>query len=140
MNMDPLGITIIAIQTAAFLLLLIGVYPTKQREESKNLIKHGFFSTLALAVNLGTVFAFMLPIFIKIVSNTPNNGFVQYPALWAHALLGVVTLSSSIIMVASWALEPLSDLGCAKRWRLMKPTLAIWALSIVIGALMQILM
>ena len=138
MQLDPQGLAIIGIQIAAFLLLLIGVYPTKQREETKNLVKHGFFSTLALAVNLATVFAVMIPIFSKILSNTPIEGFGQFPFMLTHAIVGAVTLISSAIVIASWILMPLNELGCAKRWRLMKPTLAIWAASIAIGAIMHL--
>jgi hypothetical protein len=137
MELDPQGIIIIAIQIIAFTLLLIGVYPAKQREENKNLIKHGLFSTLAFGVNLVTVFTVMIPVFLKIVNGTSIGGFVQFPFMWAHALIGAVTLISSIVMIASWILAPITELGCAKRWRLMKPTLAIWAASIALGMLMH---
>jgi hypothetical protein len=138
MQLDPQGITIITIQIAAFIMLLIGVYPAKQREENKNLVKHGLFSTLAFVINLATVFAVMIPVFIKIVNGTSINSFVQFPFIWAHALTGAVTLISSIIMIASWILAPITELRCAKRWRLMKPTLAIWAATIALGAIMHI--
>jgi hypothetical protein len=138
MELDPQSTIIIVIQIVAFLLLLIGVYPTKQREETKNLVKHGLFSTLAMVANLGTVFAVMLPVFLKIVSGNSMGNIVQFPFMWTHAILGAVTLISSLIMIVSWVLMPLNELGCAKRWRLMKPTLAIWAASIALGAVMHI--
>jgi hypothetical protein len=138
MELDPQGIIIIVIQIAAFVMLLIGVYPAKQREENKNLIKHGFFSTLALAVNLATVFVAMIPVFQKIVNSTSISSFAQFPFMWAHALVGTATLISSIVMIASWILAPITELGCAKRWRLMKPTLIIWAISIALGAIINV--
>jgi hypothetical protein len=138
LQLDPLGIAIIAVQIAGFLLLLVGVYPSKQREESANLVKHGLLSTAAVAVNLVTVFAAMIPVFSKIVINTSGSGFAQFPVIWLHAAVGAVTIGSSIIMIASWITQPLSELGCAKRWRLMKPTLIVWALAIALGAFIQI--
>jgi hypothetical protein len=135
---DPLGNIVTIIQIVAFLMLLIGVYPVKGREESKNLVKHGFFSTSALIANLVTIFAVMIPVFLSILSGTSPSDFVQFPFTWVHVIIGILTLGSSIIMIASWVLEPLSELGCAKRWRLMKPTLAIWAFTIVLGVAMHI--
>jgi hypothetical protein len=137
-QLDPQSVAVIGIQIVGFLALLIGVYPAKQREGTKNLVIHGLFSTLAVVANLGTVFAVMLPIFLKIVSSTSIQSVVQFPFMWTHAIVGVLTLISSIIVIASWVLMPLSELGCAKRFRLMKPTLVIWAVSIALGAIMHI--
>jgi hypothetical protein len=134
LQLDPLGIAIIAVQIAGFLLLLVGVYPSKQREESANLVKHGLLSTVAVAVNLIIVFAAMVPVFSKIVINTSGSGFALFPVMWMHAAVGSVTIGSSIIVLSSWIIQPLSELGCAKRWRLMKPTLIAWALAIALGA------
>jgi hypothetical protein len=137
-QIDPLGLAIISIQVIGFLLLLVGVYPSKQREENANLVKHGLLSTVAVVVNLVTVFALMLPFFSKIVINTSSGGFAQFPVMWLHALVGAVTIGSSVILIVSWLIQPLGELGCAKRWRLMKPTLVIWALAIIFGAFIHI--
>jgi uncharacterized membrane protein len=137
-QLDPLGLAVIAIQVTGFLLLLVGVYPSKQREENANLFKHGLLSTVAVVVNLVTVFALMLPFFSKIVINTSGIGLAQFPVMWLHAAIGAVTIGSSVIMIASWLVQPLGELGCAKRWRLMKPTLVIWALAIAFGAFIHI--
>jgi hypothetical protein len=137
-QLDPLGLAIISIQVTGFLLLLVGVYPSKQREESANLVKHGLLSTLAVAVNLVTVFAVMLPFFSKIVVNTSGIALAQFPIMWLHAAIGAVTIGCSVIMISSWIIQPLGELGCAKRWRLMKPTLVVWALAIAFGAFIHI--
>jgi hypothetical protein len=137
-QIDAFSAAIIAVQIAGFLFLLVGVYPSKQREESANLVKHGILSFLAVALNLITIFAAMIPVFYEIVLNTEGVGFTQFPVIWLHALVGVLTIGSSIAIVASWIIQPLTELGCAKRWRLMKPTLAIWALSIALGIYIQV--
>lgn len=138
LQLDPLDIAIIAVQIVGFLLLLVGVYPSKRREESANLVKHGLLSTVAVAVNLVTVFAAMVPVFSKIVFNSSGGGFALFPVVWLHAAVGAVTIGSSIIVLVSWIIQPLSELGCAKRWRLMKPTLIVWALAIALGAFINI--
>jgi len=138
MDLDPQGILIIIIQIAAFLLLLIGVYPSKAREKAENLVKHGFLSTIALAMNLITVFVVMIPVFLKILGGASTYVPVFFPLLLGHVIIGAVTLGSSILMVVSWFLEPLTELGCARKWRLMKPTLIIWGVSLIIGIAVHI--
>ncbi len=134
MELDPTGLAVIAVQVAAFLLLLIGVYPSKSREETANLIKHGVLSSVATALNLATVLVFMIPVFIRMVTFAPAASLASFPVTWVHAVLGVATLALAFVLVAFWLKEPLGELGCAKTWRLMKPVLAAWAVTIVIGA------
>lgn len=137
-QLDPLELAIIAVQVAMFLMLLVGVYPTKQREENANLVKHGLLSIIAVVVNLVTVSVVMLPFFSKIVINTAGIGLVQFPVMWLHAAVGILTIGSSVLVIASWFIQPLSELGCAKKWRLMKPTLIVWAFAIILGAFIHI--
>jgi multisubunit Na+/H+ antiporter MnhB subunit len=139
MDLDFLGNIVTIIQVVTFVMLLIGVYPSKRREESKNLLIHGFLSTSALVANLVTIFLVMLPVFLKTLSGTSISNFTTFPFTYVHAVVGVLTLSSSIIMVSFWFSAPLDELGCAKRWRLMKPTLAIWAFALFLGGAMHIL-
>jgi hypothetical protein len=138
-QLDPVGITVIAVEVAGFVLLLLGVFPSKSRGNALNLVRHGFFSSLSTAVTLVAVFVVMAPFFFKIVDNTSAASFTLFPIMWLHVVVGVVALSSSVIMIASWIGAPLSQLGCARRWRLMKPTLAIWAMAIVLGAVIHVL-
>ena len=138
MELDLQGIISIIIQVIAFFLLLIGVYPSKHREQTKNLVNHGFLSTLAVVMNLTTVFVVMVPVFLNTLSGASINDFAYFPLLWVHFTVGAVTLGSSIIMIASWFLAQLAELRCARRWRLMKPTLVAWGVSIGLGATMHI--
>jgi multisubunit Na+/H+ antiporter MnhB subunit len=139
MDLDFLGNIVTIIQVVTFVMLLIGVYPSKRREESKNLLIHGFLSTSALVANLVTIFLVMLPVFLKTLSGTSISNFTTFPFTYVHAVVGVLTLSSSIIIISFWFSEPLGELGCAKRWRLMKPTLAVWGFALVLGAAIHIL-
>ncbi|HTY75074.1 MAG TPA: hypothetical protein VMD05_05860 [Candidatus Nanoarchaeia archaeon] len=136
MQIDLLGSAVTALLVAGFGLLLIGVYPSKARENTLNLVKHGIFSTIATVVTLISVFVFMIPTFAKTISSTFFTSFSQLPVMWLHAGLGVAALVSAIVMIASWVKEPISELGCAKTFRLMKPALAIWAATIALGILM----
>ena len=138
MQLDLTGIIVLIVQIVAFLMLLVGVYPSKQREESVNLVKHGILSTLALSVNFITIFVSMLPVFFNLVANTTEMSVLQLSVVGLHAATGLVTIVCSLIMVGFWVIQPLTELNCAKRFRLMKPTLEIWAISMTIGAFIQI--
>ncbi len=138
MDLDIVGNIVTVIQIVAFLLLLVGVYPSKQREENRNLVKHGFFSTTALIANLATVSVVMIPVFLGILGGTSPSNLAQFPFTWLHTVVGILTLGSSFIMIAFWVSGPLDELGCAKRWRLMKPTLIAWAISLTLGVVMHI--
>ncbi len=134
MSLDPTGLAVTTVQVAGFLLLFIGVYPAKHREETISLVKHGLFATIVTSINLFTIFAFMVPVFVRIITVAPAASFTQFPVMWIHAIAGTITVVCAVIMISLWLLKPLGELGCAKTWRLMKPILATWALAIIIGA------
>ena len=138
MQLDLLGSTVTVAMVVGFVLLLVGVFPSKLRENSLNLVKHGIFSTIATAVALVSVFAVMIPVFSKIVGVTSLASFSQFPVMWLHAVLGAMTIGLAIVMIAMWIKAPLGELGCAKTWRLMKPTLTLWAITVFLGIFMFI--
>jgi hypothetical protein len=97
LQLDPVGIAIIVIQIAGFLLLLwVFTLQSKEKKEP-TWLNTGFFR-VAVAVNLVTVFAAMIPVSSKIVFNTFGSGFALFPAIWLHAAEGAVTIGSSIIV------------------------------------------
>jgi hypothetical protein len=134
MPLDPAGLAVTAVQVAGFVLLFIGVYPAKRREETISLVKHGLFATIVTSINLFTIFAVMVPVFARIVTLAPAAGFTHFPVMWIHAIAGTTAVVCAVTMIVLWLLKPLGELGCAKAWRLMKPILAIWALAIFVGA------
>jgi len=138
MQIDLLGSTVTVAMVVGFVLLLVGVFPSKLRENSLNLVKHGIFSTIATAVALVSVSAVMIPVFSKIVGVTSLASFSQFPVMWLHAVLGAMTIGLAIVMIAMWIKAPLGELGCAKTWRLMKPTLTLWAITVFLGIFMFI--
>ena len=137
MQLDLFGSAVIVVLAAGFVLLLIGVYPQKLRENALNLVKHGIFSSIAIIVTLVSVFVVMTPVFAKIVSVAALASLFQFPVMWLHAVLGALTISLALVMIAMWLRSPIGELGCAKTWRLMKPTLIIWAAALVLGVFMS---
>jgi hypothetical protein len=132
-ELEPVGVAVIAAQITVFLLPLIGVLTEEKRENTRNLIKHGFFSTAALLANITMILVFMIPVFTKNVSAALTSSLFQYPIMWLHAVTGVVAVALSVAMVVAWVRQPLADLGCSKTWKLMLPTLIAWAVVLGLG-------
>ncbi len=121
------------IQIIALILLVIGVYPYRIRTKNRNLIMHGFLSILALALNLATVFAVMIPSLSSNLTLIRALPILQSGVIWLHVSLGIAAVFLGFAIIISWVTHPLGELGCSKTWRLMIPTFAIWTLALIMG-------
>jgi hypothetical protein len=133
MAFDFQGNIVSVIQVIALAMLVIGVYPYRIRTKNRNLIMHGFFSIVAVSLNLATILYIMVPVFIGNFIFVSNLSLVQLSFVWLHALLGVVALVLGFIIIFSWVTHPLGELGCSKMWRLMIPTFIIWIFVLILG-------
>ncbi len=138
MALDIQGTVVSVIQVIALIFLLIGVYPNKIRIKNRNLIMHGFFSVVAIILNLATVISVMIPVFVGSLASISNLSFVQSVFFWSHAVLGIVAIVLGLIIIFSWVVHPLGELGCSKMWRLMIPTFVIWAFVLFLGLVIHI--
>jgi hypothetical protein len=138
MALDFQGNVVAVIQVIALILLIVGLYPTRLRTKNRNLIMHGFLSILALALNLATVFAVMIPDFNESISVIGGLPVLQASVVWVHVATGVAAIILGFALVISWILHPLGELGCSKMWRLMTPTFLIWAISFVLGLIIHL--
>ncbi len=137
MQFDPLGFSIITLEVFALILFILFVYPRKLRDNTLNLVKHGILSSVASAVNLVAVFVVMIPVFWKVATFDFVASF-KFPIMWTHVSMGIVTISLTLSLVLLWLKEPISDLGCSKAWRLMKPIVAMWGLTVIFGAVIHL--
>jgi hypothetical protein len=133
MSLDTEGTIVIAIQIIALILLTIGVYPYRIRTKNRNLIMHGFLGIAALALNLATIFWVMIPGFSSGVGFLGEMSILQAVILLLHAGLGLATVGLGFVIIVSWITRPLGELGCTRTWRMMIPTFAIWATTLVFG-------
>jgi hypothetical protein len=138
MALDFQGNVVSVIQVIALVLLVIGVYPYRIRTKNRNLIMHGFFSIVAVGLNLGTILSIMIPVFIGNFMFIDNLSLFQLSFVWLHAVLGIVAIVLGIIIIFSWVTHPLGELGCSKMWRLMIPTFIIWIFVLVLGLAIHI--
>ena len=133
MAFDFQGDLVSVVQVIALILLVIGVYPYRIRTKNRNLIMHGFFSIIAIGLNLATVLSVMIPAFSGNLVSIINLSLVQSAVVWLHAVLGIIAIVLGLIIIVSWVTHPLGELGCSKMWRLMMPTFVIWAFVLVLG-------
>ena len=133
MAFDFQGNVVSVVQVIALILLVVGVYPYRIRTKNRNLIMHGFFSVLAIGLNLATVVSVMIPAFSGDFVSIINLSLVQSAVVWLHAVFGIVAIVLGVIIIVSWVTHPLGELGCSKMWRLMMPTFVIWAFVLVLG-------
>lgn len=138
MAFDFQGNLVSVIQFIALILLIIGVYPVRIRTKNRNLIMHGFLSILALALNLATVIFVMIPVFSSSITLIGGLSILQSTIVWLHVVSGIVAIVLGFVIIVSWILHPLGDLGCSKAWRLMMPTFLIWGLALILGITIHI--
>ena len=138
MALDFQGNVVSVIQIIALILLVVGVYPYRIRTKNRNLIMHGFFSIVAMGLNLATVFYVMIPVFSSDLGLIENLSLVQSSVVWLHAVLGVVAIVLGLVIIFSWVTHPLGELGCAKTWRLMMPTFVVWTFVLVLGLVIHV--
>ncbi len=138
MALDLQGTLISIIQIMALIFLVIGVYPNKVRTKNRNLIMHGFFSVLAIILNLATVLSVMIPVFVGSLVSISNLLLVQSVIVWLHAIFGAVAIVLGLVIIFSWVTHPLGELGCSQMWQLMLPTFVVWAFVLVLGLAIHI--
>ena len=138
MALDIQGTVVSLIQVIALIMLVIGVYPNRIRTKNRNLIMHGFFSVVAIILNLSTIISVMIPVFVGSLASIGNLSLVQSVIVWLHAVLGIVAILLGLVIIFSWVTHPLGELGCSKTWRLMIPTFIIWVFVLVLGLAIHI--
>jgi hypothetical protein len=114
MELELFDLVVSAVLAAVFVLLLVGVYPARQRENNLNLVKHGFLSASATVVTLVFVFWVMVPAFGKFMVASSDGGLFSFPFVLLHSWLGAVSIGLAIAVVVAWVRRPLGELGCAK--------------------------
>lgn len=137
MIFDLEGSIVTAIQIIALILLTIGVYPYRIRTKNRNLIIHGFLAIIALTLNISTILYVMIPTFIDEIGLLNELSVLQSAIVWLHVGIGLLALTLGIIIVVSWIIHPLAELGCSRTWRLMIPTFAFWAIALLLGILIH---
>jgi len=85
------------------------------------------------------IFGVMIPSLISNPSVIANFSPIALTAVFSHVILGVLAEVLAVGLVASWLLRSPSKMTCYRTKAWMTPVFIIWAISLVSGALIQIL-
>ncbi|MGD0450145.1 MAG: hypothetical protein ABSA79_03690 [Candidatus Bathyarchaeia archaeon] len=127
------------LSVVAVFLLVLGLPLVKGIDTKKNLTRHGILTIVALGLQTVLIFVIMVPSFVdhfgEIVSLQPTFSI----NIWLHVVLGSLALISGFFYVGLWLSLYSSGLRCARAKKYMMPTLIIWIIAIINGALIFLL-
>lgn len=88
----------------------------------------------AVILHISSILLITGPSFI-IYFNTPTRDIRNFGLIitWIHAIVGLLSAILGIYLVATWRFQAPPKMDCARRKRLMKPTLTLWALTLILG-------
>ncbi len=139
MALDPVGNVSLSIQIAILFLLVLGIPLARGPTSRKNLIRHGYSTIVAVALHTVLIFAVMIPVLVSGSSEFGSLSLLSSITVWSHAVFGTTAEVSGIVLVVAWVRRGTSKMTCASWKKWMMPTLIIWVLAVVNGALVHIL-
>ena len=138
LSFDPGNVSLV-FQVVIFFLLILGLPFVKGIGSKKNFMIHGYLTVLALILHIIGASIVMIPSLGGGFAEIGEVSFSYAFIFWSHIILGTVALIFGFTVVGFWVSKPLSNLRCLKMRKLMAPLLIIWMISLILGALVQIL-
>ncbi|HSQ48997.1 MAG TPA: hypothetical protein VLL96_04870 [Candidatus Deferrimicrobiaceae bacterium] len=141
-DLDPVGNVSLVFQIIIVFLLLIGLPLLRRKKGSvnnKNLIRHGYFTTIALILHSVLIISVMVPGFTEGLLELGELSTFSSAMFWSHIVLGTTAEIIGIVIVGLWLGRGASKLTCFKHKKWMTPLLVIWIISIINGALIHLL-
>jgi len=138
---DFVGDVSLIIQVAILFILVLGVPLVKSAgngKTSKNYLRHGYLT--AFALGLHTVLVIIVMIILALDS---LESMFTLPALnivlgLSHIVTGTLAIILGYVLVGFWFSKPLKNLACFRTKKLMTPTIIIWTISLIIGAIVHL--
>lgn len=124
------------VNTIALLLLVIGV--VRRKGSKKVLIRHGYLSILGFALKLATVFAIMIPSLVMTPLDMSEFSPLEYWIVVGKVASGILGTVMGFICIVPWFFKPLDQMTCNRVKRWMLPTFIVWALSVLLGAIVHL--
>ena len=138
-DLDFIGNLSLALQIIILFLLVIGLPFVRRKKNNKNLIIHGYLTVLALLLHTFLIILVMIPTFSDGLSAFGDLSLLNAITVWSHAILGTAAEILGVIIITYWLAKKPSKMACARLKKWMLPTLIIWVVSIINGALIHIL-
>jgi hypothetical protein len=136
---DPSDVSLV-LQVVIFFLLVIGLPFVKGIGAKKNFMIHGKLTFLALILHTFLIFIAMIP---SLGGGSEILNGLSFPyafIFWSHVILGTAAEILGFAIIGFWFSKPLSNMGCIRMKKAMAPLIIIWAISLVNGTLVHILM
>jgi uncharacterized membrane protein YozB (DUF420 family) len=108
--------------------LVFGILSAKK----KQLNMHGYLALAAVILNAFSIIVVMLPSASRVMAGASQNGFTMIVAV--HSLLGFIVEALGAYIVIQWRFQTPGP-TCWKMKGLMRVLAALWALSVLLGAL-----
>jgi hypothetical protein len=139
LSMQLIDSLTLTLSVVAVFLLVLGLPLVKGINTKKNLTRHGILTIVALALQAVLIFVIMVPSFVQhfseIISIQPMFSF----NVWLHIVLGLMAFISGLVYVGLRLSLYSSGLRCARAKKYMMPTLIIWIIAVINGALIFLL-
>lgn len=131
---NPVALTITASLTIQIIVLFLLMYGYFLKRKLK-FRQHGITMTAAFVLHLSMVFYIMIPSLVwavipEYIVPAPLD-IVSVVGL-IHGILGTITLSMGVWIVASWRFNK-NIQGCINRKKTMLKTLTVWIATLVFG-------
>jgi hypothetical protein len=118
-------------------LVFIGVFG--RIGSRKGLLRHGYLAIAGLALKIGTVFAAMLPpLLLEFPMELSEFSVFQMTFLVVKVTLGIVGTIMGLICIFPWLLKNHEEKSCRTVRRWMLPTLIVWIVAVVLGAIVHL--
>jgi hypothetical protein len=136
--LDPVGNITLSLQVAILFLLVLGLPMIRGTGSKKSYQRHGYLTAIALILHTVLIFAVMVPSISNDMGDVASLSGWWAVTAWSHIVFGVAAEVMGAWLVGYWLAKSPNSMQCMKLKRLMWPTLIIWGLSVVNGALVHI--
>ena len=134
---ELVGDVSLALNVLSLFLVVIGVFG--RRGSRRVLLRHGYLSVAGLALKIGTVVAAMLPpLLLEFPMELSEFSIFQMSFLVVKVTLGIVGTIMGFICIVPWLLKNREIKSCDKVRRWMLPTLIVWIVAVVLGAIVHL--
>src|SRR5665647_1058439 len=134
---ELVGDVSLVLNVLSLLLVVIGVFG--RRGSSRVLLRHGYLSVAGLALKILTVVAAMIPpLLLEFPIELQDFSIFQMSFFVVKIALGIAGTIMGLICIVPWLLKNREEKSCDKVRRWMLPTLIVWIIAVVLGAVVHL--
>jgi hypothetical protein len=140
-SVDFVGDVSLIIQVAILFILILGVPLAKSAgngKTSKNYLRHGYLTAFALGLHTVLVIIVMIVLALDSLESMFTLPALNIVLGLSHIVTGSLAIVLGYVLVGFWFSKPLKNLACFRTKKLMTPTIIIWAISLIIGAIVHL--